>query len=164
MHILLGNDSELPELEGAQKPLQGSMNETSQPISTESSTQPILINQQSTPPERKLNVVVYGLEENPSNTIRQDRLQMDVKRVISAFSKLESPPIDESSIKDCYRLGKYNAQANRPRPVLVKFLRYTDASNINNNKSKLSKPVFVKPDLTSEERAAESLLLKERRC
>ena len=91
---------------------------------------------------------------------------MDVKSVIviSAFSKLESPPIDESSIKDCYRLGKYNPEANRPRPVLVKFLRYTDASSILNSKSKFSKPVFVKPDLTAEERAAESLLLKERRC
>ena len=155
--------NKIAELEGVQKPLPASMNETSQPVSTESSTQPISINRQSTPPERKLNVVVYGLEE-PSNTTRQDRLQMDVKRVISAFSKLESPPIGESSIKDCYLLGKYNAQANRPRPVLVKFLRYTDASNIINNKSKLSKPVFVKPDLTSEERAAESLLLKERRC
>jgi len=30
--------------------------------------------------------------------------------------------------------------------------------------SKLSKPVFVKPDLSDEVRAAESLLLKERRC
>ena len=67
---------------------------------------------------------------------------MDVKSVTSAFSKLESPPIDESSIKDCYGLGKYNPEANRPRPVLVKFLRYADASSILNGKSKLSKPVF----------------------
>ena len=36
---------------------------------------------------------------------------MDVNSVISVFSNLESPPIDETSIKDCYRLGKYNAQA-----------------------------------------------------
>ena len=107
---------------------------------------------------------MYGLEENPSNTTTQDRLQMDVKNVTSAFSKLESPPIDESSIKDCYRLGKYNPEVNRPRPVLVKFLRYADASSILNGKSKLTKPVFVKPDLTAEERVAESLLLKERRC
>ena len=106
---------------------------------------------------------MYGLEENPSNTTRQDRLQLDVKSIISTFSKLENP-INENSIKDCYRLGKYNAQASHPRPVLVKFLRYTDASNILSNKSKLSKPVFVKPDLTSEERAIESLLLKERRA
>ena len=114
------------------------------------------------PLDRKLNVVVYGLKENPSNTNRQERLQMDVKNVISFFSKLESP-VSESSIKDCYRLGKYSAEANRPRPILVKFLRYTDVSNILYSKSKLSKPVYVKPDLSAEEREMESLLLKERR-
>jgi len=87
---------------------------------------------------------------------------MDVKSAISAFSKLDNP-IDETSIKDCYHLGKYNAQASCPRPVLVKLLRYSDASNLLNCKSKLSKPVYVKPDLSPEERAIESLLLKERR-
>jgi len=68
---------------------------------------------------------------------------MDVKSVISAFSSLEpqlmkapSRTINESSIKDCYRLGKYNAQANRPRPVPVKLLCYTDASYILNNGTK----------------------------
>ena len=38
------------------------------------------------PPDRKLNVVVYGLNENPSNTTRQERLQMDIKSATSAFS------------------------------------------------------------------------------
>ena len=87
---------------------------------------------------------------------------MDVKSAVSVFSKLEDP-IDGNSIKDCYRLGKYNAQASRPRPLLIKFLRYSDASNLLNSKSKLSKPIYVKPDLTPEERAMESLLLKERK-
>ena len=72
-------------------------------------------------------------------------------------------PIDASSIKGCYRLGKYNAQAGKPRLVLVKFLRYTDASNILGNKNQLSPSVFIKPDLIADERAMESLLLKERR-
>jgi len=71
---------------------------------------------------------------------------MDVKSAVSAFSKLDNP-IDETSIKDCYCLGKYDAQASRPRPVLAKFLRYSDASNLLNSKSKLSKLVYVKPDL-----------------
>ena len=153
--------NELAKLEGAQEPLPAPINETTPPVPTKSSEPE---SQQAAPPERKLNVVVHGLEENRSNTTRQDRLQMDGKSVISAFSKLEIPLIDESSIKDCYRLGKYNPEANRLRPVLVKFLRYTDAFSILNSKSKLSKPVFVKPDLTAEERVAESLLLKERRC
>ena len=110
-----------------------------------------------------MNVVIYGLAENPSNTSRQDRLRKDVDSVLSALKDLDSP-IDANSIKDCYRLGKYSPQAGKPRPVLVKFLRYTDASNVLGNKTKLSPLVFVKPDLTAEERAMESLLLKERRA
>ena len=112
--------------------------------------------------DKKMNVVMYGLVENPSNTSRQDRLQKDVDSVLSALKNLENP-IDANSVKYCYRLGKYNAQVDKPRPVLVKFLRYTDVSNILGNKSKLSPLVFVKPDLTAEERAMEFLLLKERR-
>ena len=112
--------------------------------------------------DKKMNVVMYGLAENPLNTSRQDRLRKDFDSVLSALKNLEKP-IDANSIKYCYRLGKYNAQADKPRPVLVKFLRYKDVSNILGNKSKLSPLVFVKPDLTAEERAMESLLLKERR-
>ena len=85
---------------------------------------------------------------------------MDIKSATSAFSNLESP-IDGSSIKDCYHLGKYNAQASHPRPLLVKFIRYTDASNLLNSKSILSKPVYVKPNLSPKERATELLLLKK---
>ena len=107
--------------------------------------------------------VVIAIAENPSNTSRQDRLRKDVNSVLSALKDLESP-IDANSIKDYYCLGKYSSQAGKPRPVLVKFLRYTDASNVLGNKSKLSPLVFVKPDLTAEERAMESLLLKERRA
>ena len=87
-------------------------------------------------------------QSNPSNTTRQERLQMDIKSATSAFSNLESP-IDGSSIKDCYHLGQYNAQGSCPKPLLVIFIRYTDASNLLNSKSKLSKPIHVKPDLFS---------------
>ena len=48
-----------------------------------------------------------------------------------------------------------------PDQYVVKFLRYSDASNLLNSKSKLSNLVYVKPDLSPEERAMESLLLKE---
>jgi len=156
----------IAELEGAKEPSLSSQAQSggTPPALTEpkSSFKNAPRSQPIAPPERKLNVVVYGLEENPPNTTRQDRLQMDVKSAVSVFSKLEDP-IDGNSIKDCYRLGKYNTQASRPRPLLIKFLRYSDASNLLNGKSKLSKPIYVKPDLTPEERAMESLLLKERK-
>ena len=113
-------------------------------------------------PDKKLNVVVYGLTENPPNTKRQDRVQNDIKNVLSAFSVTDTQ-INANCIKYCHHLGKYNAQSDRPRPLLVKFLRYTDASNIIRNKTKLASQIYVKPDLTYDERTIESLLLKERR-
>ena len=71
--------------------------------------------------------------------------------------------IDKNSIKDCHRLGKYNVQSDRSRPLLVKFLRYTDASSIIRNKTKLASQIYVKPHLTPNKRTIESLLLKERK-
>jgi len=118
--------------------------------------------------DRKLNIVVYGLPENPPNMNREDRLQRDVENVLSVIPSTDKP-IDANTIKDCYHLGKYNSQSNRPRPLLVRPLRSTDASNILRNKSKLTSvtkfdsPIFTEPDLTPEERSLELLLLKERR-
>jgi len=46
---------------------------------------------------------------------------------------------------------------------MVKFLRTIDATHILSNRKLLQSPVYVKPDLTQEERKTESLLLRERR-
>ena len=86
--------SKVPKLEGSQTPSSGY-----QPVAAPSGSarpnQNLVKNlprsQPSVPPDRKLNVVVYGLKENPSNTNRQERLQMDVKNVILSFSQLEKP-------------------------------------------------------------------------
>ena len=112
--------------------------------------------------DKKLNIVVYGIPENPPNTKRQERLQADIKNVLTAIPRTENP-IDASAIKDWYCLGKYSSNLGRPRPLLVKLLRSADASNILQNKSKLASSIYIKPDLTPEEKAIESLLLKERR-
>jgi len=55
-------------------------------------------------------------------------------------------------------LGKYQSSSSKPRPLLLKFLRAADATYLLSNKSKLKSQVFLKP----EDRAKESLLLKER--
>ena len=67
---------------------------------------------------------------------RQDRLQNDIKNVLSAFSATDAS-IDTNSNKDCHWLGKYSAQSDCPRSLLVKLLRYTDASSIIRNKLNL---------------------------
>ena len=117
----------------------------------------ILPNSQQNIPDRKCNVVFYGLAECPPNTPRATRSQSDLKNVLSAV-----PNIDSSAIKDLHRLGKYKPGQQRPRPLLVQFLRTLDASAVLSDRSKLSPPILAKPDMTPEERNTESLLLKAR--
>lgn len=112
--------------------------------------------------DKKFNVVVYGIKESPPETKREIRTKNDLDNLISSLSDA-SLSIEPDAIKDSHRLGKYKSSNKQPRPLLVKFLRSTDASNVLRNKSKLSPPVYIKPDLTPEEKAKESMLLKERR-
>ena len=112
--------------------------------------------------DRKCNIVVYGISEPAPNTDRQMRVKQDIKGVLTAFAPVNDQ-LDPNAIKDCFRLGKYNSNHTRPRPLMVKFLRTIDAAHILSNRKLLQSPVYVKPDLTPEERKTESLLLKERR-
>ena len=66
------------------------------------------------------------------------------------------------SIKDFHRLGRYKEKQDRPRPILVKFLSTLDANAILSNRSNVSSPIIIKPDMTKEERDTESMLLSER--
>ena len=112
-------------------------------------------------PDRKYNVVVYGVEECPQGTPKHARLQSDLKHVVSVMSKVDNT-ICLESIKDCYRLGKFKPNQSLPRPVLVKFIRISDVSSILSKKGDFSQPFSVKPDLSPEERHRDSLLLKAR--
>ena len=111
-------------------------------------------------PDRKFNVVVYGVEECLPNTFKPVRLQKDFDSVSKIFSSIAA--IDSSAIMDCYHLGKYKTQHPRPRPILVKLRRTLDINTILANKGSLSSPLIIKPDLSPEERAREAVLLKER--
>lgn len=113
-------------------------------------------------PDRKCNIVVYGINEPAPKTEKQTRVKQDIKGVLTAFAPINDQ-LDPSAIKDCFRLGKYNTSHTRPRPLMVKFLRTIDATHILSNRKLLQSPVYVKPDLTQEERKTESLLLRERR-
>ena len=66
------------------------------------------------------------------------------------------------SIKDFHRLGRYKEKQDRPRPILVKFLSTLDANAILSNRSNVSSPIIIKPDMDKEERDTESMLLSER--
>ena len=112
-------------------------------------------------PEKKFNVVIYGISECPNGTSRSERLNQDLSDVVSVLSKVSSS-IEPQAIKDCFRLGKFNPQRSKPRPILVKFIRIADVHCILSNKRLLSSPIFIKPDMTAEERHRESVLLKEK--
>ena len=111
-------------------------------------------------PDKKFNVVVYGIPESPPNTDRPSRQKHDVEHVLKSLSDIDDE-IKSSAFKDIYRLGKFRDNRTKPRPLIVKFLHSIDVSNVLRNKSKLKSGIFLKPDLFADERAKESLLLKE---
>ena len=86
----------------------------------------------------------------------------DLKSVADILSSVDTQ-VSQLSIRDNYRLGKY--QPDHSRPILVKMTRSSEVSSILSNRRKLaSQPgIFIKADLTPKERLIESLLLKERR-
>jgi len=105
--------------------------------------------------------VAYGIPECQPNTDRKSRQKHDLDLLLKHLSEINSE-INPSIFKDIYRLGKFKNNSSKPRPLLVKFLRSADVDYVLSTKSKLKSKLFLKPDLTPEERAKESLLLKER--
>jgi len=73
-----------------------------------------------------------------------------------------SSEISSTAISDCYRLGKYNQNSNRPCPILVKFGRTVEVAMLLNNRRSIPKGISFKPYMTPGEREVESLLLKHR--
>ena len=106
-------------------------------------------------------MVIYGITECPKGTSRSERLTQDLSEVVTVLSKVSSS-IESQAIKDCYRLGKFNPQKHKPRPILVRLIRIADVNCILSNRRVLSSPIIIKPDMTPEERHRESVLLKER--
>ena len=125
------------------------------PIFTPVSGRPIV------DPEKKFNVVVYGIAEGPKGTPRLERVKQDLSSVVLVLSELSSS-VQAHAIKDCYRLGKFNPQRLKSRPILVRLIRIADVHSILSNRGSLSSPIYIKPDMTKEERHRESVLLKER--
>ena len=122
---------------------------------------PVINHTQTYHPDRKFNIILYGVDECPQGTSRADRFESDLDQAVSVLSTIEST-VQPQSIKDCYRLGKFSHQKTRPRPILIKFIRITDVSKILSKRGLLSRPYLVKPDMSPEQRLAESALLKER--
>lgn len=112
-------------------------------------------------PERKYNLIVQGIVEYPHGPDVQERKLHDLEKASETISSVLSS-VDSSSIRDVYRLGKYIPNHERPRPLLVKLIRATDVSVILSKKSSLPRHIFIRPDMTKEERARHKTLMQER--
>ena len=111
--------------------------------------------------ERKFNAILFGVNECAKGLSRLARYESDLNSVVSMLSSID-PSFQSRSIRDCFRLGKFSPNASRPRPLLVKFFRVADVSNILSKKRALLKPFSLKPDMSYEQRVIEYNLLKER--
>ena len=125
-----------------------------------------LINKPSVSPlipvDKKFNVVIYGIKESPPKTTRVNHLEQDLQNTYNPSLANVDFQIDANSIKDYIRLGRYKPEVSHPRPILVKFLRATEATIAPSKITLFKAPINIKPDQTQEERDTESHLLKER--
>ena len=83
-------------------------------------------------------------------------------QVASLCLKLYSG-VDAISIRDCFRLGRFDKVASGPRPLLVKFTQSADVIRILSKRGALSKPFILKEAMSLQQRAVEAVVLKERR-
>ena len=106
-------------------------------------------------------MVLFEVDECGRGTSRFDRQKSALDNVASVLSSIV-PSIQSQSIKYYLRFGKFNSSSSRPRPIVVKFIRSVDVTNILANRWSLSPPYSLKPDLSPTERLKESIFLKER--
>lgn len=66
------------------------------------------------------------------------------------------------SIRDSFRLGKYSDTNNRPRPILVKLNRSYDVLSLLVARKNFPKGLSIKADRSPEERALDTVLMRER--
>ena len=79
--------------------------------------------------DRKSNVIVYGIKESSNHTTRSKCIKNNLSKVVETFSDIDDH-IEANAIKDLFRLGKYQRDCQRLRPILVKFLHSSDALSI----------------------------------
>ena len=80
--------------------------------------------------DRKFNMIIHGVPESKAGTLKLARIQSDFNSVSSIVSGLNSGT-HESSLRDCFRLGKYKKDSQQSRPILAKFNRPTDVLDCN---------------------------------
>ena len=111
--------------------------------------------------DRKYNVVLFGIPESSQGTPRFKRITNDYSEACSILSNLEKDDI-KCNVRDCRRIGKYNIDNVRPRPMLVTLNSTAEVRLILTNYSALPPTVTVKPDRSLSERKVDKILMSER--
>lgn len=125
-------------------------------------------NNSSASPDRRLNVILFGIPECPRGTDFKSRLDRDFHSVYSIM-ELADKDLPFATIRDCQRIGKYNTTSSRPRPILAKLNSSRHVEALVRTRSRFQLPadtavnVTIRRDLTKDERNIESTLLRERR-
>ena len=112
------------------------------------------------PSERRFNVVICGVQES-QDVSRYQRNKSDLNKCLDILTTVNDD-INSFSVRDCFRLGKFNRKHTRPRLLLVKLNHAIDVTSILSNRSKSPKGISIKADLNQEERRRDALLLAER--
>ena len=102
------------------------------------------------------------ISESQQGSSRHTCWQNDLDRATAVISEVEQESNHKSSIRDCFRLGKYTSNKPRPRPLLVSLNSTADVSNILSRRHFVPSSIVIKPDLSQEERKVEAILVQER--
>jgi len=103
-----------------------------------------------------------GITEAPENKKHMERQKHDFENVEKIIKHLERP---NAKVTDCFRLGKFKKENNRPRTLLVTFSSVWDRNVILQSGYMLATfpdKVFISPALTTEDIETEKKILKKR--
>ena len=92
------------------------------------------------PDDRKFNVVVFSIPEQPQGLSRSSRWRKDFDRVSTIITEIE---YKASSIRECHCLGKYSATNSRPHPLLVSLNSTADVHDVLFRRQSLSSSISI---------------------
>lgn len=95
-------------------------------------------------------LLVYGISEN--NGTEKDSLLEQVVNIVNKGMKNKSDEIKKDDISDCYRYGRVNT--DKPRPVVVEFVRILKRSVVFMNKSAFKGTKIVISEFLTKRRHA----------
>ena len=98
---------------------------------------------------KKFSVVVHGIAECAHGTPIEHRITQDANSAASAITHVVGHTHHQFS--EVRRLGRYERELPRPRPLLVTLLRCADVCTILSHRDKLKPPLHVQPYMSMEE-------------